>query len=115
MSEVQPGVYCYIQADTNDADYVAELRLIEADDAELLERFANVLLTKQDERYNFYAKWDDLNRHPDHYAMYPEFTEYEWETLFNYIPSGGETGIHSITQFKVFGVIGGNDMLNGDK
>lgn len=109
MSEIQPGVYCYIQADTNDADYVAELRLIEPNDAELLERFA-AALTKQEAHYNFFARWGD-DRYQSYDKMYPEFTEHDWETLFEYIPSGGECGIHSINQFKVFGVMGGNDMM----
>lgn len=111
---MKEGVYVYIKCDTNDGDYTAKMSLVQAEDADLLEKLG-VELRKKGPKYGtsfaFNAMWEEFSSGPRYDEQFPMFTDYEFEILFeNYFPTS-EYGFHSIVEFKVFGVIGGNNLL----
>ena len=91
--------YLYIQADTNDADYISELNKISDNDLEKIKPLIGAIKTcKQQHNWDTSEYGDFCPK-----ELYPDFSEGIFETFSNYVPYG-EYGIHTIKRIEVYEV-----------
>jgi hypothetical protein len=84
--------YLVVQADTNDADYVMEKSEISKEEIEDIKRIAKVIKSCK-ERHN----WPDNDGEESIEELYKgQLSQEDIEYFSQYVPSGGEYGVHSI-------------------
>jgi hypothetical protein len=109
--------YIYIKADTNDADYISEMKQITDEELEIIKPVIQAIkeydkdksIKKQ--KYNW---WDiESSRHPAPEKLYIEsgkVTQEQLDAFREYIPYG-EHGVHTIEEITLYNVESEEELL----